>query len=93
MVVGDDDDRSPGIGVVSELLQHDRGGMLFSKEVIETAAELIGQVKGKAVIIDPVMVGKLNSKLLKDDAIEAMKNLLIPLATVITPNIQRPHFY
>lgn len=62
-------------------------GMLFSKEVIEKTAELIQSVSIKHVVVDPVMVGKLDSKLLKDDAIEALKTKLIPLATVITPNM------
>lgn len=62
-------------------------GMLFSKEVIERTAELIAASSIKHIIVDPVMVGKLDSKLLKDDAIVALKNKLIPLATVITPNM------
>lgn len=62
-------------------------GMLFSKEVIETAAKLIASIDIEHVVVDPVMVGKLDSKLLKDDAIEALKDKLIPLATVITPNM------
>lgn len=62
-------------------------GMLFSKEVIERVAELIQSVKMNHVIVDPVMVGKLDSKLLKDDAIQALKNKLIPISTVITPNM------
>lgn len=62
-------------------------GMLFSKEVIERVAELFQSVKMNHVIVDPVMVGKLDSKLLKDDAIQALKNKLIPISTVITPNM------
>lgn len=62
-------------------------GMLFSKEVIDTTAHLIAQSNIEHIVIDPVMVGKLDSKLLKDDAIEALKKKLIPLATVITPNM------
>lgn len=62
-------------------------GMLFSKEVIEMTASLIARTTIEHVVIDPVMVGKLDSKLLKDDAIVALKEKLIPLATVITPNM------
>lgn len=62
-------------------------GMLFSKEVIEKTAELISSSSIKDIIIDPVMVGKLDSILLKDDAIEVLKEKLLPLATVITPNM------
>lgn len=67
-------------------------GMLFSKEVIDVVAGLIEQSDIKSVVIDPVMVGKLDSKLLKDDAIEALKKRLIPLATIITPNIPEAQF-
>ncbi|MGM8212504.1 bifunctional hydroxymethylpyrimidine kinase/phosphomethylpyrimidine kinase [Virgibacillus sp. W0430] len=62
-------------------------GMLFSIEVIEKVAQLLQQTDVKKVIVDPVMVGKLDSKLLKDDAIEALKTKLLPLATIITPNM------
>lgn len=62
-------------------------GMLFSKELIETTAKLISSIDIEHVVVDPVMVGKLDSKLLKDDAIEALKEKLIPLASVITPNM------
>lgn len=67
-------------------------GMLFSKEVIDVVAGLIEQSDIKSVVIDPVMVGKLDSKLLKDDAIEALRKRLIPLATIITPNIPEARF-
>lgn len=67
-------------------------GMLFSKEVIEVVAGLIKESTIESVVIDPVMVGKMDSKLLKDDAIEAMKKRLIPLATIITPNIPEARF-
>lgn len=62
-------------------------GMLFTKEVIERVAELIKQSKVKHIVVDPVMVGKLDSKLLQDDAIDMLIEKLLPLATVITPNI------
>src|SRR5690625_361040 len=62
-------------------------GMLFSKEVIERVATLIQGANTEHVVVDPVMVGKLDSKLLKDDAISALKKKLIPLSTVITPNM------
>src|SRR5699024_12343814 len=62
-------------------------GMLFSKDVIETTAELIKGASIEHIVVDPVVVGKLDSKLLQDDAIEALKKHLIPQATVITPNM------
>src|SRR5690625_707856 len=62
-------------------------GMLFSEEVIQLVASLISDSELKNVVVDPVMIGKMNSKLLKDDAIMALKERLIPLATIITPNM------
>lgn len=62
-------------------------GMLFSETVIEKVADIISEAKVETVVVDPVMVGKLDSKLLEDDAIDALKTKLIPLASIITPNI------
>lgn len=62
-------------------------GMLFSKEIIETVVHLIKDSTISKIVIDPVMVGKLDSKLLADDAIEVLKKNLLPQATIITPNM------
>ncbi|MFD1361203.1 bifunctional hydroxymethylpyrimidine kinase/phosphomethylpyrimidine kinase [Lentibacillus salinarum] len=62
-------------------------GMLFSKEIIEKAADLIAGSSAGTKVVDPVMVGKLDSKLLADDAINVLKERLVPLADVITPNV------
>ncbi|WP_373895077.1 bifunctional hydroxymethylpyrimidine kinase/phosphomethylpyrimidine kinase [Virgibacillus sp. CBA3643] len=62
-------------------------GMLFSKEVIETVAALIKDSSIENITVDPVMIGKLDSKLLRDDAIDALMNKLVPRATIITPNV------
>lgn len=67
-------------------------GMLFSKEVIEKVAEIIADTGVDTVVVDPVMVGKLDSKLLEDDAIDALKTNLLPLATIITPNVPEASF-
>ena len=67
-------------------------GMLFSKEVIETTAKLLKSASIEQIVVDPVMVGKLDSKLLEDDAIEALQKQLIPLATIITPNMPEASF-
>lgn len=62
-------------------------GMLFSKEIIDTVAELLKNSPIKHLVVDPVMVGKLDSKLLEDEAIEALQTKLIPKAEIITPNM------
>lgn len=67
-------------------------GMLFSKNVIEKVAVLLQSEAIKHIVVDPVMVGKLDSKLLEDEAIEALKEKLIPLAEIITPNMPEASF-
>jgi hydroxymethylpyrimidine/phosphomethylpyrimidine kinase len=62
-------------------------GMLFSSELIEAVAGAIKSNKWTNVVIDPVMIAKGGASLLQQEAIQALKKSLIPLATVITPNI------
>lgn len=61
-------------------------GMLFSEEIIKKTAELIQSQSSSTLVVDPVMIGKMGSQLLQDSAISVLKNELIPMATVITPN-------
>ncbi|MBM7551969.1 bifunctional hydroxymethylpyrimidine kinase/phosphomethylpyrimidine kinase [Thalassobacillus pellis] len=62
-------------------------GMLFTTEIIDLIAQLIKDSGVKKIVVDPVMIGKMGSQLLKDDAIETMKEKLFPLASIITPNL------
>ncbi len=62
-------------------------GMLFNSEVIKTVAERLHYYEIEKIVLDPVMVAKSGDKLLKDDAIDAMLEELIPISTIITPNI------
>lgn len=62
-------------------------GMLFNSEIIITAAEQIKRFNWNNVIVDPVMIAKGGASLLQDEAVEALKNHLLPLALVVTPNI------
>lgn len=62
-------------------------GMVSSSELIKTIAESIKEFKLKNIVVDPVMVATSGAKLISDNAIETLKNELLPLATVITPNI------
>ena len=62
-------------------------GMVSDKKLIETIAEIFIEYDAKNIVLDPVMVATSGSKLLKDDAIGALKERLIPLAELITPNI------
>ena len=62
-------------------------GMLHSPEVIEVVAEKLKQWQCPNVVLDPVMISKSGDNLLQDDAVDALKKHLLPLATVMTPNL------
>ncbi len=62
-------------------------GMLFSVELIEAVAQELVKYKVDNIVLDPVMVAQSGDKLLQDDAIDAIKTHLIPLACVVTPNL------
>jgi hydroxymethylpyrimidine/phosphomethylpyrimidine kinase len=62
-------------------------GMLASAKIIEAVAAAIKEHRIPNVVVDPVMVAKSGAKLLRDDAIDALRARLLPLAAVITPNL------
>jgi len=62
-------------------------GMLSSAGIIETVAQKIREYKLLPLVVDPVMVAKSGDHLLRDDARDALINLMLPLATVVTPNL------
>ncbi len=61
-------------------------GMLSTPEIIESVAEAIIGFDGP-VVLDPVMVAKSGDSLLQNDAIDALRHRLIPLSSLITPNL------
>ena len=62
-------------------------GMLFSVPLIETVAAVLGEFAIAPVVVDPVMVAQSGDRLLEADAIDTIKTQLLPLATVVTPNL------
>ena len=62
-------------------------GMVSSSELIRVISEKIKEYKAINIVVDPVMVATSGAKLISDDAIVTLKEYLLPLATVITPNI------
>ncbi len=62
-------------------------GMVSNSDLILVIAEKLKEKKAKNIVIDPVMVATSGAKLLKDEAINVLKNELLPLADLITPNI------
>jgi hydroxymethylpyrimidine/phosphomethylpyrimidine kinase len=65
-------------------------GMLSSAEIIRVVADRLRfhlQDRKVPVVLDPVMVAKSGDRLLREDAVEALKAELLPLATLVTPNL------
>lgn len=62
-------------------------GMVSQPELIQVIVEKLKQYQAEHIVVDPVMVSTSGSKLLSDIALQSLKNDLIPLADVITPNI------
>ncbi len=62
-------------------------GMVASGGLIETIAERLCFYRAKNIVVDPVMVATSGDRLISESAVDTLKNCLLPLAAVITPNI------
>ncbi len=62
-------------------------GMLFSTDIINVVADFFAKGKRPALVVDPVVVATSGAVLLKPSAIRALKKRLLPLATLVTPNL------
>lgn len=62
-------------------------GMVSNAKIIEVIAQKLQEYRVEKLVIDPVMVATSGARLLQEDAIATLKNKLLPLGTVITPNI------
>lgn len=62
-------------------------GMVSSTGLIESIAKKLTEYKAENIVVDPVMVATSGSRLISEDAIGALKEKLLPMATVLTPNI------
>lgn len=62
-------------------------GMLMNKEIVTTVHQLLNNHPIANIVLDTVMIAKGGHPLLKADAISAIRDLLLPLATIITPNL------
>jgi len=62
-------------------------GMLSSGALIHTVAQKLADYKVKKIVVDPVMVATSGAKLISDEAVDTLKKELLPISTVITPNI------
>ncbi len=62
-------------------------GMLATAELVRVVADAIRRHRPAYVVVDPVMVAKSGDRLLRADAVDALRTELLPLATVLTPNL------
>ncbi|TWI12528.1 bifunctional hydroxymethylpyrimidine kinase/phosphomethylpyrimidine kinase [Aerolutibacter ruishenii] len=62
-------------------------GMLATSDVIHAVADALEHHRPPHLVLDPVMVATSGARLLQPDALDAMRQRLLPLATIITPNL------
>jgi hydroxymethylpyrimidine/phosphomethylpyrimidine kinase len=62
-------------------------GMLFSAPIIDRVAKTLRDLGLTQVVVDPVMVATSGDRLLQSDAEESLRTTLLPLATIVTPNL------
>ncbi len=62
-------------------------GMIANSEIIRVVAAKIRQYGVSSLVVDPVMVAKSGDRLLREEAVSALTSELLPLATVVTPNL------
>jgi hydroxymethylpyrimidine/phosphomethylpyrimidine kinase len=62
-------------------------GMLASAAIVEAVAEAIEETRVPNLVVDPVAVSKHGHQLLAEDAVDALRTRIVPLATVVTPNL------
>ena len=62
-------------------------GMISSSEIIRVVAAKVREHGISTFVVDPVMVATSGDRLLREDAVEALRTELLPLATVVTPNL------
>lgn len=61
-------------------------GMLATSEIIHAVADALDAHRPAAIVLDPVMIATSGARLLADDALDALRSRLLPMATVVTPN-------
>lgn len=62
-------------------------GMVANAQIIEVIAERLTFYKAKNIAVDPVMIATSGARLISEEAIAVLKEKLLPIATIITPNI------
>ena len=63
-------------------------GMLATSQLVETVADALESHGLRAYVLDPVMVASSGDRLLDEDAVETVRSRLVPLARIVTPNLE-----
>ncbi|MBF2026360.1 MAG: bifunctional hydroxymethylpyrimidine kinase/phosphomethylpyrimidine kinase [Oscillatoriales cyanobacterium C42_A2020_001] len=87
-------DALPAVAVAAQMeavvtdigVQATKTGMLLNPEIIAMVAQKVGEFGLQPLVVDPVMVSRTGAQLIADEAIATLRTLLIPQATVLTPN-------
>lgn len=87
-------DALPPIAVVAQIeavvsdigVQATKTGMLLNQGIIQAVAQQVKTLGLHNLVVDPVMVSRTGAQLIDDAAVDSLRNLLIPLATIVTPN-------
>jgi hydroxymethylpyrimidine/phosphomethylpyrimidine kinase len=67
-------------------------GMLYSAEIIRVVAAFLRAYRDVPLVVDPVMISTSGAQLLKPSAVRLLKTRLLPLATLVTPNLDEAEF-
>ncbi len=73
--------------VVSDIgVQATKTGMLLNQEIINAVAMSVKTLGLENLVVDPVMVSRTGAQLIDDEAVASLRDVLIPLAAIVTPN-------
>jgi len=73
--------------VVSDIgVQATKTGMLLNQEIINVVASQVKSLGLDNLVVDPVMVSRTGAQLLDNDAVASLRDVLIPMAAIVTPN-------
>jgi hydroxymethylpyrimidine/phosphomethylpyrimidine kinase len=67
-------------------------GMLFNRDIIETVADVLEEYARIPLVVDPVFAATSGSRLIKPRAVHVLRERLLPLAFVVTPNLAEAEF-
>lgn len=73
--------------VISDIgVQATKTGMLLNSDLIKAVASQVNRFGLNPLVVDPVMVSRTGAQLIDDDAVASLRDILIPIATIVTPN-------